>query len=220
LLDKIIKHKEALERGIILPFDDDDAEIMITEDSDLVEKEQLETEENDLKRRLKEQEDNLAEIMKEIEAKEKMLQEAIAENNKYLDMEEGVATEDGEISARTAAHKFSMARGKANKLQKGVNPDVPADKIIEELPEESDDEENNRLEELLEHAKHFNEEFDELQSSRDFYASHAESVRQLNDDLTDEDRKRALEYEDYNDSNAYSNEDHLEESKEESATLE
>lgn len=171
MLDYLVMHTEALKRGEILPLENGSEEDVIDE------KEQLEDEEADLKRRLQEQEDNLAAILREIEEKESKLKAAIEENNKYLDMEEGIMTNEGEISARTAAYKFSSMRGNHLKLTKGHNPEVPDEKVIEELPEE-DDEEENRLNAMLEDARHFNEDFDASQSN-DFASHHSAAMEAL-----------------------------------------
>lgn len=199
LLKKIIVQKDCIEKGIPFPIEpgdeieDDDEEVQAAIEA---EREQLDHVEGDLRRRLQEQEDYLANIMKEIEEKEIMLKNAIEENNKYLDMEEGFDAKEGELSARSAAFKFSTARGNAYKLtNRIVNPDVPSERVIEELPEENDAEENERLEAMIEAAERFNNEYE-------FDKSHTASLidddktrlfKDLSKATTDEERNQVLE---------------------------
>ena len=164
LLDHILDQKDAYEKGEPLPIEpEDDSEAYYESisqvDSDAEEQKQLGKEENDLKERLQKQEDELAKIMKEIEQKENMLKEAIQESNKYIDEEN--TNDDGqiELSAQSAATKFSNLRGKIIRSDKVVNSAVPADKIIEEVPEE-DDEEDARLDAMLNEAQNFNIDYE------------------------------------------------------------
>lgn len=194
MIDELVMYHEALKRGEFLPIKGDEADEANeadAEESAAETQDYLDDEEKELRERLKAQEENLANIMKEIEEKEQKLKAAIEENNKYLDIEDGIDTKEGELSARSAAYKFSSIRGNALKLNKGHNPDVPEDKVIEELPDE-DDEEESRLDEMFENAKHFNEDYDALQSSRDFHHSQMESEEQLTNILTDENTQRAI----------------------------
>ncbi|CAI2376509.1 unnamed protein product [Moneuplotes crassus] len=156
LLDDLTKRFEAYKEGNF-PVDDDEPEEEQKEAEE--EHKKITAEEGSLKQRLQEQEDNLANIMKEIEEKEALLKKAIEENNKFL-AEEGeleTVNNNGEISSKAAALKFSSMRGNAMKLPVGVNTVVPTEKIIEEVPEE-DDEEMQRLDEMIQNAKDFNED--------------------------------------------------------------
>ena len=158
MLDDLVDRFERYKRGDY-PIPEEDKEEDVME-----EKKKIEDEQEGLKRRLQEQEDNLKEIMKEIEEKEALLQKAVEENNKFLAIE-GEMNEDGELSSQAAALKFSSMRGNAYKLPTSTNTDIPHDKVIEELPEE-DDEEMSRLEEMLQDAQHFNEEFEAAESQK------------------------------------------------------
>jgi len=195
LLDKLEAQSEAIQRGEFeavgynLRDSDDEGEEQVEEsETDIVKQKEIEDEQNDLRRRLQEQEDNLATIMKELEEKEEKLKLAIEENNKYLDDEAEMESEEGQISTRVAAHKFSSARGKAFKLPKTTNTEIPADKVIEELPEESDDEEQHALDDMIENAKNFNMEFESIQSNKEFY-SYIDATQKMAFDIADENAK-------------------------------
>ena len=227
LLKRIIKQKEALENGLPFPFEAEDQLYLEAEEKSkiLEENKKLDKVESSLKMKLQEQEDYLAGLMKEIEEKEEMLKKAIEENNKYLDIEEGVNNQEDGISARSAAFKFSSARGNVLRPNRVVNPDVPAEKVIEELHEESDEEED-RLEAMIEAAQNFNNEFE-------YEQSHTKSVLGeektplfylLSKATTDEERENILQeyrdednYEDddqnYDDPNEH-NDDQIDESQE------
>ena len=99
--------------------------------------------------------------MKEIEEKEEMLKKAIKENNKYLEIEGGVISQEDGISARSTAYKFSSARGNLLRPNRHVNSNLPNKNIIEELHEES---EEDKLDAMIEEAQNFNNEFEYEQS--------------------------------------------------------
>lgn len=195
MLDKLERQKEALDRGDFLAIQAEmgEGDIELEDEGEEEElQEELEMEESDLKKRLQEQEDNLAAIIREIEEKEMKLKQAIEENNKFLEMEGELEMENGEISTTTAAYKFSSARGNAFKFPKKNKAEFPEEKVIEELPEESDDEESHKLDEMIENARHFNEEFDNLQSSKDFY-SDIDATQRATDSLIDENMRNYFE---------------------------
>jgi hypothetical protein len=196
LLDILERQKEAFDRGDFLAIQAEmgEGDQEIDEEEEFEKLEKYDAEENDLKRRLQEQEDNLAEIMKEIEEKEMKLKQAIEENNKFLEMQSEMEMENGEISTSTAAYKFSSARGNAFKPPKKIKNEIPDEKVIEELPEESEDEESYRLDEMIDNAKHFNEEFDNLQSSKDFYDD-IDATQRATDSLVDENIRNYYERE-------------------------
>ena len=70
LLARIIKQKEALELGLPFPTEPDEQLYIESEQRSLIldENKVLDKQENSLKKQLQEQEDNLANLMKEIEA--------------------------------------------------------------------------------------------------------------------------------------------------------
>jgi hypothetical protein len=99
--------------------------------------------------------------MKEIDEKEKMLKEAIKQNNQYLDKDGEIVLPSGELTAAAAASKFSSMRGNIYRVDKIVNPEIPKSKIIEELPEDdSDDEESSKLDNMLQEAESFINEYE------------------------------------------------------------
>ena len=160
-LDLIVKQKAALEQGLPLPTGPGD-QLCLEDDNKntyLEQNKKLTKVESSLKKQLQEQEDYLANLMKEIEQKEEMLKKAIEENNKYLDTDAAAAAQDDGISARSAAYKFSSARGNLLRPNRHVNPNVPNENIIEELHEESD-EEADKLDALIEAAQNFNNEYE------------------------------------------------------------
>lgn len=187
LLNRILMQKDAIERGVILPIEPGEEE---EEDKDVEEQKKLDQEENQLKKRLQEQEDYLAGIMKEIEEKEKMLKNAIDENNKYLGIED-LERDSQELSAQSAASKFSSMRSNLRRKDMYINSEVPEDKVIEELPEE-DDEEENKLNQMLEEAQNFNIDY-EYDQSNNFDSEKKPLYLQLDEAENDEERQKILD---------------------------
>lgn len=190
LLNNIDMRVQALKRGEILNYGSDKDPLYLEIEDDIQEKLILSAEEIDLRRRLKEQEDNLAEILIEIEAKEKLFKEAIIENDRLNDIEDGLNPENGEISVRTAAHKFSALRGARLNKAKASKTDIPEEKIIFEVEEDSDNEETSRLDQMLENAKNFNEDFEAVGSSNNFYQDHLLSMNMISEELGTDERDR------------------------------
>ena len=119
--------------------------------------------------------------MTEIEEKEKMLKLAVEENNKYLEAEGKMELPSGEISSQAAAYKFSSMRGNAFKLPTGVNTELPTEKIIEEVPEE-EDEETFKLDEMIQEAQNFNENFAAVESCGKIYTENLKSLDFMEDE--------------------------------------
>jgi len=202
-LDLIIKQKEALEKGLPLPTGPGDQLAIESVDNNkiLEENKKLNKVESSLKKQLIEQENYLANLMKEIEEKEEMLKKAIEENNKYLEIEGGVIPQEDGISARSAAYKFSSARGNLLRPNRHVNPNLPNENIIEELHEESDEEEN-KLDAMIEAAQNFNNEFEYEQSHSKSIIGEEKTTLfyMLSKATTEEERDKILqEYRDSND---------------------
>ena len=202
-LDLIIKQKEALEKGLPLPTGPGDQLAIGSVDNDkiLEENKKLNKVESSLKKQLIEQENYLANLMKEIEEKEEMLKKAIEENNKYLEIEGGVIPQEDGISARSAAYKFSSARGNLLRPNRHVNPNLPNENIIEELHEESDEEED-KLDAMIEAAQNFNNEFEYEQSHSKSIIGEEKTTLfyMLSKATTEEERDKILqEYRDSND---------------------
>lgn len=196
LLRHLIDQKEAFERGDPLPLEygdeaDEYNEVISNIEADIEKHKSLNKEENELTKRLKEQEDYLAQIMKEIEEKEKMLKDVIIENEKYL--EDEYKLENQEMSARSAATKFSSMRGNILRSDKVVNSAVPADKVIEEVPEE-EDEENDKLEEILKGAQNFNIQYEIDQSSHNYKEENEKPLYiLLGEAKTEEEKQRIMD---------------------------
>mmetsp|Transcript_27780 Transcript_27780/g.24576 ORF Transcript_27780/g.24576 Transcript_27780/m.24576 type:complete len:247 (+) Transcript_27780:35-775(+) len=202
MLDDLVTRFEAYKKGDFpVPGDNNYIDV----DSDIKTQNKLESEDASLKRRLQEQEDNLAVIMKELEEKEVMLKNAVAENNKYLKLEAENSI-SGEISSQAAAYKFSSMRGNAMKLPRVTNMEIPAEKVIEELPEE-DDEEMGKLDEIIQNAQDFNEDFVHVQSQ----SYMADDIMRANEALQDIERYYEENEDKFSDSDSRPEEDIIQE---------
>jgi hypothetical protein len=188
LLNNIEMRVQALKRGEVFGYKNEKDPILEiqAEIQQLV----LSDKELDMRKRLQEQQDNLPAILKQIEDREEMLKNAIIENNQLMDIEECFNPENGEISLKSAAQKFSSLRGARLSKLKASNTDMPEEKIIFELEEESDDEETNRYDLMIENAKNFTEDFEAVQSSDNFYRDHLKSMNMISEDIGDDERER------------------------------
>jgi hypothetical protein len=189
LLNNIETRVRAVKKGEVVGYKDD-IDPMLEIQAEILQQLALSDGEVDLRRRLQEQEDNLADIFTQIEAREEMLKNAMIENDQLMDIEDCFNPENGEISLKSAAQKFSSLRGARLSKLKASNTDMPEEKIIFELEEESDDEETNRYDLMIENAKNFAEDFEAIQSSDNFYRDHLKSMNMISEDIGDDERER------------------------------
>ena len=169
LLNHILDQKDAFEKGEPLPIEaGDDSEMyeasMSQADSDIEERQKLSKQEGDLKSRLDKQEQELAQIMKEIQEKEDMLKKAREECDQFLTEEQKADLDNQEMTPASAASKFSSMRSNIIRSDKVVNSQVPEDKIIQEMPEE-EDEDDSRLDTIINNAQQFTMNFEHEQST-------------------------------------------------------